>query len=217
RIRDASALPGIAAQRSQAAEAFRFLAASASSLLGADGKGSLLLTSAAPGDGSTPCAAGYAVAVARSGVRTLLVDSDLRSPAIGRLFSIPKDASGLADCLAGRSTLEASVLPTKVDNLFVLAAGTAPAEISSLFSGPAFGELIGRATGEYGQVVIDSAPVNTASETLLIARHASAACIVIRNGKTAISAASRACQLLEGVGRGPAGFILSRVPRRMIA
>ncbi|MEO6786376.1 MAG: exopolysaccharide transport family protein, partial [Chthoniobacteraceae bacterium] len=143
RIRDASALPGIAAPRSQAAEAFRFLVTSASSILGADGKGSLLLTSAAPGDGSTPCAAGYAVAVARSGVRTLLVDADLRSPAIGRLFSVPKDASGLADCLAGRSTLEASVRPTKVDNLFVLAAGTAPAEISSLFSGPAFGELIG--------------------------------------------------------------------------
>ena len=211
---DASGLPGIAEPRSQAAEAFRFLVAATSADAG--GKGSVLFTSTVPGDGNTACAAGYAVALARSGVRTLLVDADLRNPAIGRLFSIPKDASGLADCLAGRSDLAAAVVPTKVENLFVLVAGSPPAEISSLFSGPGIGDLLGRAAGEFGQVVIDSAPVNIASETLLIARHATAACLVLRAGRTAISAALRACQLLDSAGHPPAGFIVNRVPRRMI-
>ena len=216
RLTDASRLPAVAKPRSQTAEAFRFLAASASPLLGAGGKGSILLTSTAPSDRSTACAAGYSIALARSGVRTLLVDADLRNPAIARLFSIPDGSSGLADCLTGRSTLADSVVATKVENLFVLCAGSVPEEISGLFSGPAFGEFIGRALDEYGQVVIDSAPVNVASETLLIARHASAACIVIRSGQTAIDAALRACELLEGVGRLPVGFILNSVPRRMI-
>ena len=215
RLKDASRLPGIAEPRSQAAEAFRFVAASASGAF-AGGKGSLLLTSAASGDGSTSCAASYAVALAKSGVRTLLIDADFRNPAMGRIFSAPKNASGLADCLAGRSALEESVLATKVENLSVLVAGTVPAEISSLFSSPAFGELIGKAVEAYGQVVIDSAPVNIASETLHIARQASAVCIVMRSGDTSISAASRACELLDGVGRMPVGFILNRVPRRMI-
>ena len=213
---DASRLPGIAEPRSQAAESFRFLAASAACIPGADDTRSLLLTAAVRGDGTTVCAAGYAVAVARSGVRTLLVDADLRTPAIGSLFSVPRDASGLAECLAGRSTLAASVLPTKVENLFILVAGSVPPEISSLFSSPALGALLRQAAGEYGQIIMDSAPVNVASETLLLARHASAACIVIRTGKTSIVAASRACQLLENVGRVPAGFIVSRVPRRML-
>ena len=216
RLTDASRLPAVAKPHSQAAEAFRFLAASASPMLGAGGKRSILLTSTAPSDGSTACAAGYSIALARSGVRTLLVDADLRNPAIARLFSIPDGSSGLADCLTGRSTLADSVVATKVENLFVLCAGSVPEEISGLFSSPAFGELIGRALDEYGQVVIDSAPVNVASETLLIARHASAACIVIRSGQTAIDAALRACELLEGVGRLPVGFILNSVPSRMI-
>jgi capsular exopolysaccharide synthesis family protein len=216
RLKDISHIPAIAAPRSQTAEAFRFVAASMSSILGPGGKGSLVLTGVTSDDGTTSCAAAYAVAAARSGVRTLLVDANLRDPAIGPLFSIPKNASGLADCLAGRVTLEEAVQPTKVENLFVLAAGSAPPDISALFAGPAFGEFISKAAGEFGQVIIDSAPVNTASESLLVARHASAVCIVVQNGRTPVSAASRACELLEGVDRTPAGFILCRVPRRML-
>ena len=213
---DASRLPGIAEPRSQAAETFRFLAASGAGIPGADEMRSLVLTATARGDGTTVCAAGYAVAVARSGVRTLLIDADLRNPAIGSLFSIPKDASGLADCLAGRGTLRASVLPTKVGNLFILVAGSVPPEISSLFSSPALGALLREAADEYGKVIIDSAPVNVASETLLLARHASGVCVVMRVEKTSIGAASRACQLLENAGRVPIGLILNRVPRRML-
>ena len=149
-------------------------------------------------------------------MRTLLIDADLRNPALARIFSAPKEAGGLADCLAGRSTLGDSVIQTKVENLFLLTAGSVPAEISGLFSGAAFGDLIRGALEEYGEVVIDSAPVNIASETLLIARHVTAACIVTSTGQTSISAATRACQLLEGVGRTPVGFIQNRVPRRMI-
>ena len=216
RLKDVSRLPGVADPRSNAAEAFRFVAASTSTLLGSGGKGSLLLTSATSGDGTTSCAAGYVVALAKSGIRTLLIDADFRNPEIGRIFAAPKGSSGLADCLAGRSTLDDAVFPTKVENLFVLIAGTVPAEISSLFSGPAFGDLIASAAESFGRVVIDSAPATVASETLLIARHASATCLVVRSGDTSISAASRACQLLDGVGRLPVGSILNRVPRRMI-
>ena len=103
-----------------------------------------------------------------------------------------------------------------MENLFVLTAGAAPDEIAALFSSPAFGELIAKAAADFGQIVIDSPPVTAASETLLIARHAGAVFIVAQTGQTAIGAASRACQLLEGVNRKPAGLILTRVPRRMM-
>src|SRR5207253_1261716 len=73
---DASHFPCIKAPRSQAAEAFRFLIAAASGVPGAGGKGSLLFTSAALGGGNTSCAASCGVALAQSGVRTLLVDAD---------------------------------------------------------------------------------------------------------------------------------------------
>jgi capsular exopolysaccharide synthesis family protein len=213
---DASRIPCIREPRSQAAEAFRFLAASRSAALGEGANGCLLFTGAGQGDGNTSCAASYAVALAQSGVRTLLVDADLRNPAIGRLFSIPKETVGLADCLASRSSLDICVARTKVENLFVLVAGAAPADLSGLFSGPALGAIISKAVEDYGQVVIDSAPVTVASETLALARHASAVCIVLRSGRTSIRRASRACELLDLAGHRPLGFILNDVPRRTI-
>ncbi len=216
-LHDASRLPGIAAPRSPAAEAFRFLAASLSPAIGADGKGSILLTATTQGEGCTSCAAGLAVALARSGVRTLLIDADFRRPSLARIFSIPKDTPGLADCLAGRSDLATSVVATKVEHLSVLGAGSVPAEFSALFAGATFGDFLARASVNFDRIIIDSAPVNAASETLLIARHVNAACLVLRCGRTAIPSAVRASQLLETAGRGPVGFILTGVPRRMIA
>ena len=214
---DASQFPCIRQPRSQAAEAFRFLVASASAALGKAGERSILFTSAAKGAGSTSCAASYAVALAQSGVRTLLIDADLRNPTCGRLFSVPRETIGLADCLAGRSHWEAAVVPTKVENLFLLVAGAVPQDLSALFSPPALGALIGKAAEQYGQVVIDSAPVNSASETLSLAKHAGAACIVVRSGRTSIRGASRACHLLGQAGRMPIGFVLNHVPRRTMA
>jgi Mrp family chromosome partitioning ATPase len=71
------------------------------------------------------------------------------------------------------------------------------------------------AATKYQQVVIDSAPVNEASETLLLASQVQAACLIIRANRTPISAVSRACQLLEMAGRPPLGFVLNGVSRRL--
>lgn len=214
--RQISHFPAIREPRSPAAEAFRFLLASMPPLPGEDGAGSILFTGAVPGVGTTMCATSCAIAMAQSGVRTLLVDADLRDPQIGRLLSIPAETSGLAECLAGRSALEASVVPTSVENLFVLTAGAAKLESPGLFSAKAVATLLASAVAEYGRVVIDAPPVNRASETLLLARQATATCIVLRSGTTSIAAASRACHSLGQAGRMPLGLILNEVPMRTV-
>jgi capsular exopolysaccharide synthesis family protein len=211
---DAMRIPCIRDPRSLAAEAIRFLVACTGAEPGSGEKSSLLFCGPARDDGATTCAAAYAIALAQIGVRTLLVDSNLRAPKIGRLFSIPKETSGFADCLGNPSALDTAVVGTNVKNLFVLAAGNVPADVSMLFSSAGLGDVITRAVEAYGRVVIDSAAVTIASETLSLARHASAACIVLRAGRTSIRGALRACQLLEQTGRAPMGFILCDVPRR---
>lgn len=214
--RQVSHFPAIREPRSPAAEAFRFLLASMPALPGKDGAGSILFTGAAPGVGTTMCATSCAIASAQSGVRTLLVDADLRDPQIGRLLSIPAETGGLAECLAGRTALGAAVVPTSVENLFVLVAGAAQLESPGLFSSKALATLLASAVAGYGRVVIDSPPVNRASETLLLARHATATCIVLRSGSTSIAAASRASQALGQAGCMPTGLILNDVPMRSV-
>ncbi len=206
---DERRLPGLSNPQSQAAEAFRFETASEALV----NKGSVLFTSSAGEQGNTFCAASHAIALARSGARTLLVDANVRSPAVGRIFSIPAGSSGLVECLTGGIALDAAILPTHVENLSVLVAGAAAPDIAALFSCPAAGALIEGAASKYDYVVIDSAPVTMASETLVFAKHAQTVCIVVEAGRTTVASASRACRLLEGAGRPPVGFILNRVLR----
>jgi capsular exopolysaccharide synthesis family protein len=210
---DAGSLPGIATQRSQAAESFRFVAMAN----GTAAQGITLFTSPAHAQGNTFCAASHATALAQSGLRTLLIDGDMRNPGLDRVFSIPAGTAGLAECLAGRSSLGAAVVQTKVENLSVLVAGAPPQDITKLFSGPAIGALLAEAAAKFERVVVDSEAVNLASETLVLAKLAHAVCVVVEAGRTPVDAASRACRLLESAGRPPMGCILNLVPRRSIA
>ncbi|MEQ1851545.1 MAG: polysaccharide biosynthesis tyrosine autokinase [Chthoniobacteraceae bacterium] len=209
----AERLPGVQAPRSVAAEAFRFAAAMAA---GGGNRAAVLFCSPAPGQGNTFCAASYALALAQSGARTLLIDANLRTPAVGRIFSVPPQTIGLAECLAGSAGLEAAVLPSGLQNLSVLAAGIAPRELTGVFSGATLGSLLAEAAGKFDRVVIDSAPVNIASETLLLAKQAGAIFLIVGTGRTPVAAASRASQLIEAAGRPASGFLLNRVPPRAI-
>ena len=213
----AETLPGIAAPQSQAAEAFRFVTSSVSVLSGATDHRNILFASATRQDGNSVCAASYAIALAQQGMQTLLIGADLRCPALAQMFSLPATAGGLSECLAGRSRLESAVMPSKIENLFILPAGDTSATPARLLSGPAIGELLKEAGTRFQRVVIDSAPINEASETLLLASHVHAACLVIRASYTPISAVIRACQLLDMAGRLPLGFVLNRVSRPSLA
>jgi succinoglycan biosynthesis transport protein ExoP len=106
--------------RTLAAEALRSLRAA---LCLSEGR-TFMFCSALPGDGKTFCAVNFAAALALEGHRTLLIDADLRLPSIaGQLFG--KELPGLADVVKGKMTLSEAVRPAKIDNLFVLTAGSA--------------------------------------------------------------------------------------------
>ena len=206
----AGQLPSITAPQSSVAEAFHLVVTSVTVCSGDTEHRTLLFASAAAQDGRSFCAASYAIALAQRGVRTLLIDADLRHPLLAQIFSLTAPTGGLSACLSGRSDLTAAVLASKVENLAILPAGEPAAAPAALFSGPALGRLLKEALAKYQQVVIDSAPLNEASETLLLAKEIQAVCVVIRANHTPISAVSRACELLDMAGRTPLGFVLNR-------
>jgi succinoglycan biosynthesis transport protein ExoP len=196
------------------AEAFRSLR-TAISFLGPDKeRRTVLFTSANPAEGKSYCSLNYAVALAQTGLRTLLIDADLRRPNLSKVVLPHTKAHGLTECLTGRAGLVESCKPTAVENLFILPAGEKAAKPAELLASCDFASLLKEAVLHFDRVVLDSAPVNAVSDTQLIAKDIDSVCFVVRAVKTPGRAIVRACALLAQTGSHPDGIVYNRMPRR---
>ncbi len=193
------------------AEAFRTLRTSLA--LREDGSRTILFTSATENDGKTFCAINCAAALARAGSRTLLVDADLRKPSIGEALFPGESKPGLTEVLQSRATLQKAARETSVPNLFAVTAGRTIFNPAELLHGRVFSDFVAAAAKEYDYVVVDSAPLQAVSDTLLLVKAIKTVCFVLRAGETDRRAALKSCQSLMEAGVTIAGIVLNRVSR----
>lgn len=196
---------------SPAAESFRTLR-SAISLLGpAASHQVILFTSALAGEGKSLTAANTAIAFAHQGLRTVLVEADLRKPALANaLFGMGEKLPGVADYMIGEP---AALQMTQIENLSIMPAGSRAPNPAELLAGPLFGEIIEWLKQDFDRIVIDTAPVNLVSDTLNIVSCASVICLVIRSNSTPRKAVRRAIELLHRARVRPDGIVLNCLPR----
>jgi capsular exopolysaccharide synthesis family protein len=193
---------------SEVAEAFRWLRISMQLRGERLAPRSVVFVGAEPGDGTTFCAANYAVTLALQGRRVLLIDGDLRKPRLQRLFQAKPEGS-VADVLSGESTLEQAVVNTATPGLSLLAASGPVRHAGQLLERENWAAVLQEALGQFEHVVIDTAPLQAFSDTLTIAPEAEAVCIVVRTGRTSRAAAERACGMLALAQAKLAGVILN--------
>ena len=139
------------------------------------GRPVLAVVSAEKGEGRTRVAAGLARAFARAGERTLLVDTDFRSPGLHRAFGL-ENRQGLADFLAGRP----SRLAHCAENLSVLVAGRAGADPLELLSRRGMQALLAAAAERYSVVLVDTPAAERGPDLQLAAAFAGGALVVTR-------------------------------------
>jgi capsular exopolysaccharide synthesis family protein len=195
------------------AEAFRTLR-TAMSLLGKNSeRRTFLFTSAVPGEGKSFCSINFAVALAQQGLKTLIIDADLRLPTIGKRLFNGDPHVGTSDVLVGNVALKEAVRNSEIENLFVLTAGNRAPNPAELIAGGGFGDLLKQALAHFDRVIVDSAPVNAVSDTLLLVREVQSVCLVVHATKTPRKAVIRACnKLTEASGKAPVGMILNQLP-----
>jgi polysaccharide biosynthesis transport protein len=200
--------------RSEGAEAFRTLRTSLSSPGRVEDTRVFLFVSALPSEGKTFCSINYAASLAQLGLKTLLIDADLRKPAVeSGLLGRDSDHVGITDYLAGQNKLQEVVRPTKVEKLFFISGGTTAANPAELLAKDDLAALIKDALQHYDRVVLDSAPINAVSDTLLMLKSVQTVCLVVRAARTSSRHVLRSVQTLLNAKAPLSGTILNRVPR----
>ena len=171
----------------------------------------ILFTSATPGEGKTTTASSLAVVLARPGTPVLLIDADLRRPAIHHSFALTGKL-GLSTVLSGRSSLEASVQTLdEVPGLDILASGPVPPFPTEMLSSSAMSKLLRHAGERYAYIVLDSPPVLSVTDGVLLSRQVDAVVLVVRHGKSSKQVVRRGRDLLARSGAPLAGIVLNAV------
>ena len=150
------------------------------------GNKSLALVGANVGEGCSYLSANLAVVFAQLGLRTLLIDANLRDPSQHRLFNL-KQEIGLSDILAGHAgQLVINPLGT-IENLSVLSAGSLLSNAQALLSRTTFIELMKQITPQYDVVLVDTAPATTTADAQAAAACCSGVLLVSRLNHTKLS------------------------------
>ncbi|MBY0514218.1 MAG: polysaccharide biosynthesis tyrosine autokinase [Gemmataceae bacterium] len=131
----------------------------------------VMVTSATQGEGKTSLASQLATSMATAGMRTLIVDCDLRNPSIHKLFDLGLSA-GVSEVLCQEADVSDAVQPTAVPNLWVIPAGQCSHRvINALAQGHPLETLFNRLRGQFDFIIVDSCPVLPVADALLIGQH----------------------------------------------
>src|SRR6266566_112970 len=198
RLKKGSSLVMANDPHSRGAEAFRMLSANLDFADEEKRAGTILVTSAVPGEGKSTTTANLAIALARKDHHVVVVDLDLRGPSLDGFFSL-NGQPGLTDVALGRIELEEAISGarkprngTDADTrpawrqgepggvLEFVPAGPVSFEPGEFVTRPAVGSIIRQLGTRADFVLIDSAPMLSAGDPAVLSRYVDAAIVVVR-------------------------------------
>jgi capsular exopolysaccharide synthesis family protein len=144
----------------------------------------ILVSSALDGDGKTFISANLALALAKQGSKkVLLVDADLRKPALHELFGAPGEP-GLTEHLAGTAELNEIIQGGPIENLWLLPAGAPTANAAELLGNKRLADLLESLARIFDWIILDSSPVLQVCDGVIISRCCDAVLLVARAEST---------------------------------
>jgi capsular exopolysaccharide synthesis family protein len=196
---------------SSAAEGFRTLRAAVSLARNADKLRSIAVTSTIPSEGKSLVASNLAIVTAQTGLRTLLVDADLRRPSVHKAFQL-QSPIGLSAYLAERvRSIDEIAHTTDVPNLDVVCCGATPGNPSELISSKRMLQFLEEASSRYDRIVIDCPPVSAVADPLVVGSMCDGIVFVTKFNKIRREHALRSVQRIQEAGIHIIGLILNDI------
>lgn len=196
---------------SSAAEGFRTLRAAVSLAKNSDKLRNIAITSTIPSEGKSLVASNYAIVTAQTGLKTLLVDADLRRPSVHKAFQL-QSPIGLSAYLAERvRSIDEIVHKSDVPNLDVVCCGATPSNPSELISSKRMIQFLEEAASRYDRVVLDCPPVSAVADPLVVGSMCDGLIFVTKFNKIRREHALRSVQRIQDAGIFIIGCVLNDI------
>ena len=171
------------------------------------------VTSCSENEGKTFTSFELSVGMAGRGLKTLLIDCDLRKSVMARRYRIQFRGAGcgLAHLLSGQCALSDAVCATDVDDLYLIPAGRCVKTPMALLTSAEFDDALRQLRASFDMIVMDAPPVGTVIDAAEIARRCDGSVLVVENRKTQTRALKAAVQRLSQTGAVILGCVLNRV------
>jgi capsular exopolysaccharide synthesis family protein len=192
------------------AESYRALRTSLLLSRAAERPRTLLFTSAIRDEGKTATAVNSAIMFAQMGLRTVLVDGDLRRPRCHKILSLEKDF-GLTEVLTGHAALADVVRPTATEQCWFISSGSLPPNPAELLGSAKMREIVDQLSREFDCVIFDSPPVMPVTDAVLVAQAVDGVVLVVDSQKTAKNLVREVRGKLINFSAKILGVVLNRV------
>lgn len=181
-------------------------------------KNTILVTSSKKSEGKTVISANIAISFAKTGKKVIVIDADMNSGKIDKIFNIPNDL-GLSNYLSGidengaevNERINKFIKDTAIKNLNVITSGTIPPNSSELLAMLKFEEMIKDLSVFYDVIILDGTQVLNATDALILTRIANSTIIVSNYKKTKKDDLWHTKRDIQNVGGRIIGIIINKV------
>ncbi|MGJ7911431.1 CpsD/CapB family tyrosine-protein kinase [Neobacillus sp. LXY-1] len=181
---------------SRIAEQFRMIQTNIKFMLSGKKSQTFLVTSPCGSEGKSTIITNLAVSMAQQKKKVLLIDANLRKPALHSFFKLP-NTNGLTDVLTGRQSFTEAVYHTEIWRLDLLTSGLITHNPVELLSSQQMLDLLDKVKQQYDVILIDSNAVLEVSDSKLVANQSDGVILVVKNDHTKFEDAIEAKKVLE--------------------
>ena len=170
----------------------------------------ITISSVEPSEGKSTTSTNIALAFARAGYKTLLIDADIRNSVMSGVFKSREKITGLTDYLAGTQDLSNGLCETSVENLFMIQSGAVSPNPTALLQSTNFELMIETLRKYFDYIIVDTAPIGVVIDAAIIVQKCDASILVTEAGRTKRRDIQKAKVQLEQTGVPFLGVILNK-------